>query len=128
MISQGRRIWICVGAAALVAVPVLWHVDPEQVSWMPRCMVHSLTGWQCPGCGITRALHALLHGEFARALAYNWFFVISIPYFLSVCAVSNIPALRHRERLRRVVTGTWLAWTYVILFFLWFVIRNILEI
>lgn len=123
-----RIICICVAVAALVALPVLWYVDPEQAVWMPKCMVHSLTGWQCPGCGITRAAHALLHGEFSRALAYNWFFVISIPYFLSICAVCNIPALRRRERLRRVVTGTRLAWAYVILFFLWFVIRNILEI
>lgn len=126
--QTGRVVWLCIGLVALAALPVLWYADPEQAAWMPKCMIHTLTGWQCPGCGITRATHALLHGEFARAIAYNWFFVISIPYLLAVLAVCNIPALSRRPRLRNAVAGVRTAWVYVALFGLWFVIRNILSI
>ena len=128
MHRRGRIFWICFLSACLAALPVLWFVDPEQASWMPKCMVHTLTGLQCPGCGITRATHALLHGEFMRALCYNWFFVISVPYFLAACAVNFVPALHRRQRLYRVVCGMPLAVTYTVLFSLWFIVRNILGI
>jgi hypothetical protein len=55
-------------AAGLVLV---YRFDPEQVHFFPPCLFRALTGLQCPGCGSTRALHHLLHGEFARAFRYN---------------------------------------------------------
>jgi len=113
---------------AVAAVVALWMYDPAQTSWAPKCAIRLLTGWQCPGCGISRAMHALLHGRFYEALAYNWFFIVSIPYLLSVLAVLYMPALYANTRLRHAVTGPKVAWTYVVLFCLWFVIRNILGI
>lgn len=79
-----RRKYLSLLAAALIvaAGTVLYFVDPVGTAWAPKCMFRTITGWQCPGCGISRATHALLHGHFAEALAYNYFFVVSIPYFL----------------------------------------------
>lgn len=91
-------------------------------------MVHTLTGLQCPGCGISRATHAMLHGNLAEALAYNYFFVVSIPYFSAVCAFTYIPALHRRQRVRQFITGRVPALIYVVLFVLWFVIRNIYDL
>ena len=127
--SDGGRIFLAVFFALVaVALPLIWWFDPIQSEWMPKCIVKSLTGWQCPGCGITRATHAVLHGRFAEALSYNLFFIFSIPYLLAVGLVSYIPALYRRVRLRRVVLGVPLALTYVILFLIWFVVRNLLGI
>ena len=95
---------------------------------MPRCVFLEVTGWQCPGCGISRALHALLHGHFAEAIRYNYFLLLSIPYLLAVAAVSWIPALHRRRRLHRVVLGPELAVSYVVLFAIWFVVRNLLGL
>ncbi|MDE7080990.1 MAG: DUF2752 domain-containing protein [Muribaculaceae bacterium] len=138
----GREIWgrgrhnAAIRGAALVAgtivliavIIVLWKVNPVEAVWMPKCVVHSLTGWQCPGCGITRALHAALHGHFAEAIRYNYFLLLSLPYLLAVATVSWIPALRRRRRLHRVVLGPELAVSYVVLFAIWFVVRNLLGI
>ncbi|MCM1318813.1 MAG: DUF2752 domain-containing protein [Muribaculaceae bacterium] len=107
---------------------ILWKYDPTKIAWAPQCPVHLLTGFQCPGCGISRATHALLHGRLYEALSYNWFFIISIPYFLSVCAVCYIPSLKCHTQLSRFITGPIPAWTYVTLFCIWFVVRNILGI
>ena len=114
--------------AILSALILVWLFDPSEAVWMPKCLVHSLTGWQCPGCGITRAAHAFLHGRFAEAFAYNRFFIISIPYLVAVAAVTDVPALGRCARLRRVVLGPELAITYVVLFCIWFVVRNLLGI
>lgn len=48
-------------------------------SLFPSCLFHDLTGWYCPGCGITRALHALVHFDVARAFAMNALLVVSLP-------------------------------------------------
>lgn len=43
-------------------------IDP----YRPRllgCPVHAATGGWCPGCGSTRAVHELLHGDLAATMA-----------------------------------------------------------
>ncbi|KWS04686.1 putative membrane protein [Lysobacter capsici AZ78] len=59
-------------AAATAGVWVLRRFDPNAAgSPLPACVFHSFTGLYCPGCGITRALHALVHGDIAQMLAMN---------------------------------------------------------
>jgi hypothetical protein len=82
--SRGR--WI----ATLVAVSVLglfalWLRAADLAApprFLPRCAFFEVTGWFCPGCGNTRAAHALLHGDVAEALRQNAFSVIALPFFL----------------------------------------------
>ena len=38
------------------------------------------TGWQCPGCGAARAIHALLHGHVDTAIRINLLVVFSLPW------------------------------------------------
>lgn len=35
------------------------------------CIFHMLTGFWCPGCGITRSINALFHGHILASLRYN---------------------------------------------------------
>ncbi len=63
-------------AAGLVA---LYRVDPSHSDRYPKCAFHWLTGLHCPGCGSTRALHALLHGRLGEALQMNALLVLGIP-------------------------------------------------
>ena len=35
------------------------------------CLFHKLTGFYCPGCGITRLLFSLIHLDFYQAFRYN---------------------------------------------------------
>lgn len=125
---ESRKVLIIFFGLVVLALPLIWAFDPVQSVWMPKCIIKLLTGWQCPGCGITRATHAVLHGRFAEALSYNLFFIVSIPYLLAVGLVSYIPGLYNRHSLRRVILGVPLALTYVILFLIWFVVRNLLGI
>jgi hypothetical protein len=55
----------------LAAAAPLAAFDPAATWWFPSCPFHSLTGWLCPLCGSLRAIHALLTGALAAALALN---------------------------------------------------------
>ena len=63
-------VLLVLGAAACV---VLLLVPPgsQHAKWLPRCMFHQMTGLYCPGCGATRALSALLHGNVKASLHNN---------------------------------------------------------
>lgn len=64
---------------------ILYQVDPAAVSWLPKCPLYQLTGWHCPGCGVTRAAHALLHGDVPGALAKNPLLVGAAPIVAGYC-------------------------------------------
>lgn len=69
-------LWLVGGALALF---VVWRFEPAGQSFYPRCWLYTTTGLQCPGCGATRALHALLHGDLPRALRLNALVVGAVP-------------------------------------------------
>ncbi len=72
-------------AAAVVGLLIIRQTDPADSSWLPPCPLHWLTGWHCPGCGATRALHALLHGELGEAFWQNPLLVSLAPAVLALC-------------------------------------------
>ncbi|MCE9624248.1 MAG: DUF2752 domain-containing protein [Deltaproteobacteria bacterium] len=63
-----RNRWILgvgVPFAFVAVIPFAW------IEKLPLCMFHQLTGWDCPGCGLTRAMVAMFHGQWLRALEFN---------------------------------------------------------
>lgn len=74
---------------AIMAGVVYFAYDPSQSQFFPRCVFLSLTGWQCPGCGSQRAIHALLHGDLASAWHYNAALLVALPV-LGVYLVGEI--------------------------------------
>lgn len=51
---------------------MLLVVDPNKPgNLLPKCPFNWLTGLNCPGCGATRMVHALLHGDVVAAWHYN---------------------------------------------------------
>lgn len=57
--------------------------DPVAVGrWLPlHTSCGAVTGLPCLFCGMTRALHCLLNGQFARALYFNW---LAFPFLASL--------------------------------------------
>ena len=50
------------------------------------CIFHKITGFYCPGCGITRAIKALLKGDIYTSIRNNALLYIVVP----VIAISEI--------------------------------------
>lgn len=43
------------------------------------CPVYNITGHPCPGCGMTRALHLLMHGELLEAMRHHALSALLLP-------------------------------------------------
>lgn len=110
---------LCVGAS----VVVYYNIDPAQSVFAPKCAFRLLTGYDCPACGGQRALHALLHGQWRNALLLNPFLLLSVPYAAAVCYASFGKSAR-AQSLKRYVCHRVAVWSYVAVFFVWWVVRN----
>jgi hypothetical protein len=90
--SSGRR-WAAntLLAAALLLCAALAILP---AGYFPACPIHQLFGIDCPGCGATRALAALLHGHPIAALRLNALFVLLLPLALAGAIESYRRAIR----------------------------------
>ena len=123
MNSVVKKVGIAaIAVAAFFAIYVYARFDPEK-TFFPRCPFYWASGLKCPGCGSQRALHQLLHLDFAAAFRYNACLVLSIP-FLVFLIVADF--LRFRlPKLYFVSRNPILSWTILALILLWWVLRNI---
>ena len=67
-------------AVVLLAAGVLLRFPPAQYSFYPVCPVHEFLHLQCPGCGATRAVAALLRGDIAEAMHFNALVTLMLPF------------------------------------------------
>jgi hypothetical protein len=66
-------------AVVVLTAAVLLLFPPAQYSFYPRCPIYELLHVQCPGCGATRALAALLRGHLAEAMHLNALITLLLP-------------------------------------------------
>jgi hypothetical protein len=83
---------------ALAAI-ILLYFPPAQNAFYPQCPIYETFHVQCPGCGATRALAAVLRGNFAEALHFNALVSLLLP-FATVYGIVCYRRLLRRKPLR----------------------------
>ena len=62
-----------------IGLAVLFFIlNPTEHEIFPKCVFHSVTGHYCPGCGSQRAIHSLLHLNFAGVAGNNFLFLPAV--------------------------------------------------
>jgi hypothetical protein len=75
--SAVGRVLAATGVAfAGASAFVVSYFNPLTAGFFPQCPLYAFTGIHCPGCGLTRAFHALFQGDALAALGYNALFPI----------------------------------------------------
>lgn len=95
--AAGAAVACHVGAAAFFT-----SHDPYTTQVFAPCPMLQLTGWQCPGCGSTRALYSLLHGDVAQAYAMNPLLLACYASALLLIAMT-VAERRRKPRLGRAL-------------------------
>lgn len=91
---------------------------------LPPCPFRALTGLYCPGCGSTRALDALLHGDVTRAFDMNPLGLLLAPV-LGYVLVRDALELLGLARLPRIPLTPKIVVGLVVLVFAYWVLRNV---
>ncbi len=128
---MGKKLWLWIIPVALVAAGFFYYLNnPQQSALAPKCPVKLLTGYQCPSCGGQRAIHAFLHGRIAEAISYNLFFVIAIPVLLATAYAAVVIKRAHpsdfTRKLYNITTSRYTLLSYVALYFIWWLVRNLI--
>lgn len=120
-----KRLAAAVIAVIAVIAAVVFYatVDPSSTRWAPRCMLRSLTGYDCPGCGLQRAIHALLHGDIAAAWHYNPFLFFILPVGLTYSVVELTD--NRFPRLRRIMFAPATLIALCVVTIAWWIGRNL---
>ena len=110
--AVARRRWfgdasmlaICAAVVALACLMTPSVTELSLFGWeVPiLCTFRRLTGWPCPGCGLTRSFVFLAHGRLADAFGINVFGPVA---FAWVVAQIPLRAVRIRRAVRESAAG-----------------------
>ena len=81
--DQILRFSVVIVLAIITCAGVFFHLfEIDFITRLPTrslCLFHAITGLECPGCGMTRAMISLGQLKFGAAVGYNLF---SMPLFI----------------------------------------------
>ena len=123
LFSPGIFAGIVLGATAIGAGAIIFFFNPSTHGFYPVCIFHALTGLNCPGCGATRALYALLHGNFPLALKDNALFVASLAVMAIWSAHFILRKLKKKPAAFDIPPK--ILWTFLIVALVFTAVRNL---
>ena len=116
MERRAKINWIVAVLVVLALIIFFSLIDPTTFPFFPRCFFHALTGFECPGCGTSRALHCLVHGKIIAAFSYNPILFLAIPTLL---------ILAFSQKARRSVK---IPVAILIVIILYWIVRNLPQV
>lgn len=128
MLKRSRSLQFAVITAPVILIIILIYFRDSIIylgSLLPRCPFYSLTGYYCPGCGNTRSVIHLLHGDLIGSLRYNIAPVtLTIIAFLLYLELITYAFGKYKKILTR---NSHFWFTFLGLAILYFVIRNFIP-
>ena len=114
---------VALALAALGSGAVLFFFDPTHYGFYPICLFHKLTGWNCPGCGGTRAAYQLLHGHLLRALHDNALFILILAGLAVWSLRWAVRKMRNQPATFNVPAKVW--WWFLVVALIFTGLRNV---
>ena len=119
-----RRVTVAlVWLTLAVGATYLYIFEPGKSGFFPVCPFRALTGFVCPGCGSTRGLHRLLHGDLVAAFELNPLLMLSLPFLLYALLRYTNAAVRGQP-LRKVQLSSKYVWMLLVVILSFWVFRN----
>jgi len=112
-------IWLALAAGTVY----LFIFEPGKSGFFPVCPFRALTGLSCPGCGSTRGLHRLLHGDVVSAFEFSPLLILALPFLLYVLVRYSAAAVTGRPLKGNRLNAKYL-WTLLVVIISFWVFRN----
>jgi Protein of unknown function (DUF2752) len=114
---------VVLGFVVLCGLAVVFFFNPSTHGFYPVCLFHQLTGLNCPGCGGTRALYALLHGHWRLALKDNALFILSLVAAVIWIARFAFQKSRNQQATFQLPPG--ILWGILVVAIIFTILRNL---
>lgn len=114
-------IWL--GLAAMGIILLFFNPASPANQFFPKCPFRLVTGWQCPGCGSTRACYELLHLHPLAAFKFNPLMVLTLPFIVYGFLGFTKSALTGQPH-RRVFIPPLYLWAWLVLLIFFWIFRN----
>ncbi len=115
---------ICVYAGLCIICIALYAITKLNILHM-FCPFYKLTNLRCPACGNTRAILAVLRGDFREAFRFNYMFIPETAVILYICAWLPYAYIYKKTAKQKSVT---ILFCLAIYFVIWGIIRNLFNI
>lgn len=112
-------VWATLAAGATY----LFLFEPGKSGFFLLCPFRALTGFTCPGCGSTRCLHRLLHGDLVGAFEFNPLLILSLPFLLYALMRYTNAAIRERPLKGNQLNAKYIWLLFGVIMFFW-IYRN----
>ncbi len=123
--SKNQRGFALAAVAGMSAITfAVGYFNPTTAGFFPVCPLYAMTGYACPGCGMTRGLHALLHGDVLGALDYN-LLLPGILFFFGYLFVSLFLTAVRGYGLNFKVFTPLVIWGFFVFAFVFTILRNL---
>jgi hypothetical protein len=118
--------WSAAAGAALMGAGsgTVAYFDPSKANLPQVCPLYSLTGFACPGCGLTRGFHAFFHGDVLTALDFNALIPVWVVIFGYAFVSMTLLAVRRRG-LPMWMIGPKVLFGFMVVLILFGVLRNL---
>lgn len=114
--DQLYLIGLCLLAVSPVIVISYRYLHAHLPLFAMPCLLHTFTGYYCPGCGGTRAVYALMHLQLWKSFCYHPLVPYAAAVYLWFMISHTIEKLsRHRLRIGMKWNPRWLWAALVIL-------------
>ena len=118
-----RSTVILIWSLLLAGAAYLFVFEPGKTGFFPGCPFRLLTGFTCPGCGSTRAMHQILHGHFATAFTLNPLLLLAIPFLLFALLRYSVIVMRGGVPRPNALPAPFIYGLFVIIVSFW-IFRN----
>ncbi len=111
--------------SSIFALLIIYILLSNQFKLYIPCPIYKLTGYYCPGCGITRMLNSLIHLEFYQAFRYNAFIFILFPIFILYFILQLRSHYTNKDNIMNTKQFNKFWYILIILAIIFGIIRNI---
>ena len=122
--SSTERVLAAAGIlTAAAGAFIVGYYNPTTAGFFPVCPFHALTGLNCPGCGLTRGLHALFGGDVFGALHFNALLPVYLFVFAYLFAAMFSIAVKNRSLSFNIFRPRFI-WSFFVVAVVFGIVRN----
>lgn len=132
-----RKIYGIIGAILTLMIPfflMIFNEDNHLETDQSLCPFKMVTGFPCPGCGITKSLVYLYHGDFYKSITYHLLGPFVILFCIMTIIVLSVELVTKKEYFNGVIYNKKLAYglgffliSYHIIRLIFFIKNNSLD-